>query len=69
MDFQVSFLYNRTLLIICPGSFPADKNGGIAMKNVKKIDWQNYNVVFNDELKGYLVSKSHRKEIEEYEFI
>lgn len=41
----------------------------INLKNVKKIDWQNYNVVFNDDINGYLVSKSHRKEIEGYEFI
>ncbi len=41
----------------------------INLKNVKKIDWQNNNVVFNDNINGYLVSKSHRKEIEAYEFL
>lgn len=41
----------------------------INLKNVKKIDWQNYNVVFNDNINGYLVSKSHKKEIEAYEFV
>jgi DNA-binding LytR/AlgR family response regulator len=41
----------------------------INLKNVKKIDWQKFNVVFNDEINGYLVSKSHRKEIETYELV
>ena len=53
-----------------PNHFVLSSKGIIInMKNVKKIDWQNYNVVFNDELKGYLVSKSHRKEIESYELV
>ena len=41
----------------------------INLKNVSKIDWQNYNVVFKDDIKGYLVSKSHRKEIESYDMV
>ena len=41
----------------------------INLKNVSKIDWQNYNVEFKDDIKGYLVSKSHRKEIESYELV
>lgn len=41
----------------------------INYKNVEKIDWQNYKVEFSDKSFGYLVSKSHRKEIENYEYI
>ena len=41
----------------------------INIKNVSKIDWQKCNVVFKDNIKGYLVSKSHRKEIEGYELV
>lgn len=39
----------------------------INLKNVIKIDWALLKVFFKDKNEGYLVSKSHRKEIEEYE--
>ena len=41
----------------------------INIKNVSKIDWKKYLVVFKDNINGYLVSKSHRKEIEDYELV
>ncbi len=41
----------------------------INLKNVNKIDWNDLKVYFKDGTEGYLVTKSHRKEIEEYEFI
>ena len=39
----------------------------INMKNVKEIDWNKLMVYFNDGLKGYLVSNTHKKEIISYE--
>ena len=39
----------------------------INMKNVKEIDWSKLIVYFNDGLKGYLVSSTHKKEIINYE--
>ena len=41
----------------------------INLKNVIKIDWALLKVFFKDKTEGYLVSKSHRKEIDEYEFV
>lgn len=37
------------------------------MKNVKETDWNNMLVYFNDGSKDYLITKSHKKEIEKYE--
>jgi len=37
------------------------------MKNVKETDWNNMLVYFNDGSKDYLITKSHKKEIERYE--
>ena len=39
----------------------------INLKNVEKIDWMLLKVFFKDNNYGYLVSKSHRKEIDSYE--
>lgn len=39
----------------------------INIKNVEKIDWNLLKVFFKDKNEGYLVSKSHRKEINNYE--
>ena len=39
----------------------------INLKNVEKIDWNLLKVFFKDRKDGYLVSKSHRKEIDSYE--
>ena len=39
----------------------------INIKNVEKIDWNLLKVFFKDKKEGYLVSKSHRKEINNYE--
>lgn len=53
-----------------PNNFLLSTKGIIInLKNVKKIDWQKYYVLFNDNNDGYLVSKSHRKEIESYELV
>lgn len=41
----------------------------INMRNVDKIDWSNNLVYFKDGNKAYIVSKSHKKEIESYEFV
>lgn len=38
----------------------------INYKNINNIDWNNDCVYFKDGSSGYLVSKSHKKEIEEY---
>ncbi len=39
------------------------------MKNVKETDWNNMLVYFNDGSKDYLITKSHKKEIERYELV
>ena len=39
----------------------------INLNNVEKIDWSILKVYFKDKKDGYLVSKSHRKEIDSYE--
>ena len=53
-----------------PNNFLLSTKGIIInLKNVKKIDWQKYHVLFNDNTEGYFVSKSHRKEIESYELV
>ncbi|NLC48543.1 MAG: response regulator [Tenericutes bacterium] len=50
-----------------PKEFLISSKGTIInISNVKKIDWKTYTVYFNDNKIGYLVSKSHKKEIEEY---
>lgn len=41
----------------------------INMKNIKKIDWNTCVVSFKDDTRSYLVSKSHKKEINNYEYI
>lgn len=40
----------------------------INMKNVTEIDWNECIVKFKDGNKGYIVSKSHKKEIDSYEY-
>ena len=40
----------------------------INMNNVEKIDWSTLKVYFKDENSGFLISKSHRKEIDNYEY-
>ena len=39
----------------------------INIRNVDKIDWSNNLVYFKDKTKSYVVSKSHKKEIELYD--
>lgn len=39
----------------------------INLKNVSKIDWNDFKVYFKDGKSGYLVSYSHKKEIMQYE--
>lgn len=41
----------------------------INLKNVEKIDWNILKVFFKDRKDGFLVSKSHRKDIDEYELL
>ena len=41
----------------------------INMKNVSKIDWSTQLVHFNDQSKGFLVSRSHKKELDNYELV
>ena len=39
------------------------------LKNVSKIDWNSCLVYFKDSLSDYVVSKSHKKEIDNYEIV
>ena len=41
----------------------------INMRNVDKIDWTRNLVYFKDGTKSFVVSRSHKKEIESYEFV
>ena len=41
----------------------------INYKNIDKIDWNNNKVYFKDGKSDYLVSRSHKKEIIEYELV
>ena len=41
----------------------------INYKNVDKIDWNSNRVYFKDGISNYLVSRSHKKEITEYELV
>ena len=53
-----------------PSYFVVSSKGIIInLKNVVKIDWNILKVFFKDNKEGYLVSKSHRKEINNYECI
>ena len=40
----------------------------INLRNIDKIDWNKYIVFFKDGINGFLVSKSHRKEIDKSEY-
>lgn len=55
---------------ILPSYFIVSSKGIlINMKNIKRIDWNTCIVYFKDETKNYLVSKSHKKEIDNYELV
>ena len=41
----------------------------INFKNIDKIDWNSNKVYFKDGVSDYLVSRSHKKEITEYELV
>ena len=52
-----------------PSNFVLSSKGIlINLKNVLKIDWNSLKVFFKDNKNGFLVSRSHRKEIDEYEY-
>ncbi len=53
---------------LLPDYFVISAKGTILnMKSVKEIDWNEMLVYFNDSTKDYLVTRSHKKEIEKYE--
>lgn len=45
----------------------SSKGTVINIKNVSKIDWQEYKVYFNNGSSAFVVSRSHKKEIDNYE--
>ena len=52
-----------------PSNFIVSSKGILVnLKNVEKIDWSILKVFFKDKNEGFLVSKSHKKEIDEYEY-
>ena len=40
----------------------------INCKNISDINWNDLTVTFKDGISGFLVSRSHKKELEEYDF-
>ena len=56
------------IIKLLPDYFIISAKGTILnMKNVQEIDWNNMIVIFKDNTQGYLVTNSHKKEIEKYE--
>lgn len=52
-----------------PNNFKLSLKGTIInINNIYKIDWQAYKVYFKDGTNDYVVSKSHKKELDIYEF-
>ena len=47
----------------------SDKGVILNLRNVEKIDWANYKVYFKDKKNGFLVSRTHKKELENYDYI
>ena len=55
---------------LMPDGFVVSSKGILLnTKNIDKIDWNTYLVYFKDGLKEYIVSKSHKKELGNCEFI
>lgn len=53
---------------ILPNYFKVSSKGTlINMKNISKIDWNTCKVYFKDNTSEYVVSKSHKKELSNYE--
>ncbi len=53
-----------------PSYFKISSKGTlINIKNISKIDWNDCKVYFKDDTSGYLVSKSHKKELENDDYI
>ena len=53
---------------LLPNNFIISAKGTILnMKNVKDIDWNDMIVIFKDGMKDYLVTNSHKKELENYD--
>ena len=56
------------IIKLLPDYFIISAKGTILnMKNVQEIDWNNMIVIFKDGTQEYLVTNSHKKEIEKYE--
>ena len=53
-----------------PSHFVSSAKGVlINLKNVERIDWSKYKVFFKDRKNDFLVSRTHKKELENYEYI
>ncbi len=51
-----------------PDYFKISAKGTIInMRNIYEIDWNKMIVIFKDGTKDYVVTNSHKKEIEKYE--
>lgn len=54
---------------LLPDNFKITLKGTLVnLKNIKKIDWNTCKVHFKDGLSDYVVSKSHKKELDYYDF-
>lgn len=57
----------KDIKVLLPGYFIYSNKGVlINFKNVDKIDWNKEMIYFKDGKSEYLVSRSHKKEIDEY---
>lgn len=55
---------------LLPSNFVSSAKGVlINLKNVEKIDWSKYKVYFKDRKNDFLVSRTHKKELESYDYI
>ncbi len=56
------------IIKLLPDYFIISAKGTVLnMKNVREVDWNNMLVIFKDGMQDYLVTNSHKKEIEKYD--
>ena len=68
-DYFQNITINEIIKLL-PDYFIISAKGTILnMKNVQEIDWNNMIVIFKDGTQEYLVTNSHKKEIEKYELV
>ena len=55
---------------LLPSYFVSSAKGVLLnIKNVEKIDWSTYKVYFKDKRSEFLVSRTHKKELDSYDYV